>query len=104
MWSIKRDDMNLPGLSQKEDENKFPYLDNGDVLTVDFICKLLFIQTESSKATSGWVKAIKASAAANGSEFHEMQLTLENVPVIVGKCIDFLDTHGEHRDIIIRYT
>lgn len=65
------------------------------MLTVDFICKLLYIQTENSKVTASWEKAIKTAASLNGSEFHEMQLTLDNVPVIVDKCIDFLYAHGK---------
>jgi len=82
-------------LSQKEDDYKCPYLENAEVLTVDFICKLLYIQTENSKVTASWEKAIKIASSYNGSEFLEMQLTLDNVPVIVDKCIDFLYAHGK---------
>lgn len=65
------------------------------MLTVDVISKLLFIQTDNSKVTSNWEKVIKAAASFNGSEFLEMQLTQDNVPVIVDKCIDFLYAHGK---------
>ncbi|ODN03250.1 Arf-GAP with Rho-GAP domain, ANK repeat and PH domain-containing protein 2, partial [Orchesella cincta] len=89
-------------LSQKDEEYKCPYIENTDVLTVDFICKILYIQTESSKVTSSWEKVIKSTSSQNGSEFHEMQLTLDNVPVIVDKCIDFLCAHGTRTDGIYR--
>ncbi|CAL8078882.1 unnamed protein product [Orchesella dallaii] len=89
-------------LSQKDEEYKCPYLENADVLTVDFISKILYIQTESSKVTSSWEKVIKSTSSMNGSEFHEMQLTLDNVPVIVDKCIDFLCAHGTRTDGIYR--
>jgi Arf-GAP/Rho-GAP domain/ANK repeat/PH domain-containing protein 1 len=69
-------------------------VDNQDVLTIDLINKILYVQTDSGKITSGWEKAIRAAASFNGTQLHEMQLTQDNVPVIVDKCIDFLYAHG----------
>ncbi len=81
--------------STKDGDHKCPYVDNSDVLTVDMICKILYVQTESPKITASWEKVIVGAAKQNGTEFHEMQLTMDNVPVIVDKCIDFLYAHGK---------
>jgi len=81
-------------LSQKEEEHKCPYVDNPEVLTIDCITKIIYLQTESGKITTGWEKAIKAAASFNGIQLNEMQLTQDHVPVIVDKCIDFLYAHG----------
>ena len=81
-------------MKTKEGEYKCPYVDNGDILLIDNIIKLFYIQTESSKVTNSWEKSIKATASINGSDFEEMQLTHEEVPVTVDKCIDFVYTHG----------
>jgi len=66
------------------------------MLTIDMIQKIFYIQTESSKITQGWQKQICAKAVFNGDKFEEMQLTLDNIPVIVDKCIDFLYAHGKY--------
>jgi Arf-GAP/Rho-GAP domain/ANK repeat/PH domain-containing protein 1 len=78
----------------KEEEQRSPWADNSEVLTLDLICRILYIQTENSKITQSWEKAIRNAATSNGPQFHEMQLTLDDVPVIVDKCIDFLYAHG----------
>lgn len=81
-------------LSTKDVEQRCPFVENSEFLTVDMITKILFIQTEAVKMTTSWGKVIGEAARQNGTEFHEMQLTLDDVPVIVDKCIDFLYAHG----------
>ena len=85
----------MTGLSTKDAEQTCPFVENAEVLTVDMITKILFIQTEVAKVTIGWEKVIGEAAKQNGTQFHEMQLTMDEVPVIVDKCIDFLYAHGE---------
>lgn len=82
-------------------EYQCPFVENKDVLTVHMITKILYVQTESTKLTANWEKALRAAALYNGTHFEEMQLTTDDVPVIVHKCIDFLYAHGNNFNNIL---
>lgn len=92
----------IEDLCGKEEEQRCGFVDNGDVLTLDLCCRILYLQTESSRITRDWEKALRSAASRNGTRFDEMQLTLENVPVVVDKCIDFLYAHGTLAEGIYR--
>ena len=81
-----------------------PFVENSDVLTIDMTCKIFFVQTENGKLTTGWAKAIQDAARKNGPNFEQMQLTFDNLPVIVEKCVDFLYVHGVLAEGIYRHS
>jgi len=85
----------------KDAEQRCPFVDNSDVLTVDMISKILFMQTDVAKITNSWEKVISKAAKQNGDQFQEMQLTIDDVPVIVDKCIDFLYAHGKDYSVVL---
>ncbi|CAG7722406.1 unnamed protein product, partial [Allacma fusca] len=81
---------------------KCPYVDNNEILTIHAITKILYVQTENAKITATWDKAIRSASLFNGTHFDEMQLTTDDVPVVVEKCIDFLYAHGTLSEGIYR--
>jgi Arf-GAP/Rho-GAP domain/ANK repeat/PH domain-containing protein 1 len=60
----------------------------------------------SERETKNWNLVIRDEAYANGSQLCHQQLTKDNVPVIIDKCINFVYTHGEltgRRLLVIGY-
>lgn len=42
----------------------------------------------------GWRYMVKLAAHNNGAHIHHQQLTKEDVPAIVDKCLSFIYAHG----------
>ncbi|XP_046390911.1 uncharacterized protein LOC124159260 [Ischnura elegans] len=56
----------------------------------------------SKSAINGWKTALKTAALESGPGIAEQQLTLEKIPVIVDKCLNFVYTHGGMSEGIYR--
>ncbi|XP_071446305.1 uncharacterized protein RhoGAP15B [Hetaerina americana] len=56
----------------------------------------------SKSAINGWKSALKTAALESGPGIADQQLTLENIPVIVDKCLNFVYTHGGMSEGIYR--
>lgn len=65
------------------------------VILIDFPKLSLYIRTEKTSETVAWRNAIRAAATDNGPDIDSQQLTHENVPVLVDKCINFVYAHGK---------
>lgn len=64
------------------------------LILIDFPKLSLYLKTERTTETVAWRNAIKSAATENGPELGSQQLTQENVPVLVEKCINFVYAHG----------
>lgn len=64
-----------------------------DEIVIDTQDKSYRIRTV--KELKAWAKVIKAAAVDNGTSLNEQQLTKDNVPTIVEKCVSFVYAHGE---------
>lgn len=65
------------------------------LILIDFPKLSLYIRTDKTSETVAWRNMIRAAATDNGPDLDSQQLTQENVPVLVDKCINFVYAHGE---------
>lgn len=68
--------------------------DKGPNMLVDTGNKSLYLRMWTSRETKIWCRLIKTAAHSNGANLDEQQLTKNDVPVIVEKCINFIYLHG----------
>lgn len=55
----------------------------------------LHIAAAGSREVPAWKHALYQAATGCGPEIEQQQLTQDNVPVILEKCINFIYTHGK---------
>lgn len=60
------------------------------VMVVDFIDRSLYLQTLHEKDTLHWMAELEQVAFNNGSVLKEQQLTKDDIPVLVEKCVNFV--------------
>jgi hypothetical protein len=68
--------------------------EKGPLILVDFPGQALYLQMDVVRETVSWHGAIHAAAVDNGLHLAQQQLTREEIPVIVDKCINFVYAHG----------
>lgn len=62
----------------------------------------LYLRFQHEKELKGWHSMVKLAAHNNGTLLHHQQLTKEDVPTIVDKCISFLYAYGSLTEGIYR--
>ncbi|XP_062538328.1 uncharacterized protein LOC134206614 [Armigeres subalbatus] len=62
----------------------------------------LYFIMASPRETQIWKKIIKDTAHKNGSSIHSQQLTKNDVPVLIDKCVNFIYAHGSMSEGIYR--
>uniref|UniRef100_A0A336KS94 CSON015025 protein n=1 Tax=Culicoides sonorensis TaxID=179676 RepID=A0A336KS94_CULSO len=62
----------------------------------------LYMIMDSSKETKMWKAIVKDAAHSNGSTLKQQQLTKDNIPVLVDKCINFIYAYGSMTEGIYR--
>lgn len=72
------------------------------LILIDFPKLSLYLRTEKTNETVAWRNAIRVAATDNGPDLDSQQLTQENVPVLVDKCINFVYAHGSLSEGIYR--
>lgn len=65
------------------------------MLLLDTTTRSLYLTMEKSSETTEWYRIIKGASVDNGIQLDDQQLTNDNVPVIIDKCINFVYTHGK---------
>lgn len=68
--------------------------EKGPLILVDFPGQALYLQMDVTKETMAWQNVIRAAAIDNGLHLAQQQLTREEIPVIIDKCINFVYAHG----------
>jgi hypothetical protein len=68
--------------------------EKGPLILVDFPGQALYLQMDVTKETMAWQNVIRAAAIDNGLHLAQQQLTREEIPVIIDKCINFIYAHG----------
>lgn len=76
--------------------------DKGPNLLVDSQEGTLYLRMWTAKETKIWCYVIQNEAFKNGRKIDEQQLTKDNVPVLVEKCINFIYAHGSMSEGIYR--
>ncbi|XP_032526576.2 arf-GAP with Rho-GAP domain, ANK repeat and PH domain-containing protein 2 isoform X1 [Danaus plexippus] len=87
--------------ADEETKNSCPS-DNSPNLLLDCPHVTLYLRFPHERELKGWKYMVKLSAHNNGSHIHHQQLTKEDVPVIVDKCLSFIYAHGSLSEGIYR--
>lgn len=69
--------------------------EKGSTLFVDCPPHTCYFIMNNNRETKTWASIILDEAHSNGSKLHEHQLTKDNVPVLIDKCINFIYTNGK---------
>ena len=63
----------------------------------------LHMATPGTHEGSAWRHALYQAATTCGPALEQQQLTQDNVPVILDKCINFIYAHGKHTWNVVAY-
>ena len=74
---------------------KLSITEKGPLILVDFPGQALYLQMDVARETVTWYGVIRAAAVDNGLHLDQQQLTREEIPVIIDKCINFIYAHGK---------
>ncbi|XP_074649820.1 arf-GAP with Rho-GAP domain, ANK repeat and PH domain-containing protein 1-like isoform X2 [Tubulanus polymorphus] len=95
----------VSGLTQHEDDEETCSLavEGGLNFIIDLPGgRALYMQGCTRVETESWWNWIKKTVSEGGKALDEQQLTHENIPVIIDKCIEFVATHGMEEEGIYR--
>ncbi|XP_068632320.1 arf-GAP with Rho-GAP domain, ANK repeat and PH domain-containing protein 2 isoform X2 [Battus philenor] len=88
---------------EADDETKLSCpSDDSPNLLLDCPVTTVYLRFPHEKELEGWKYMIKLAAHNNGAHLHHQQLTKEDVPTIVDKCISFIYAHGSLSEGIYR--
>lgn len=83
------------GLKESDDSTQKLFVEKGPTMLIDCPPYTCYFAMNSSRETKIWSVVIKDEAHTNGSQLRHQQLTKDNVPVFVDKCINFIYTNGK---------
>lgn len=83
------------GLKESDDSTHNLFIEKGPTMLIDCPPYTCYFVMNSSRETKIWSVVIKDEAHTNGSVLRHQQLTKDNVPVFVDKCINFIYTNGK---------
>jgi len=63
-------------------------------LVIDCITKSIYLKFDENSEISKWQYIIKAETVNNSPHLKDQQLSNDQVPIIVDKCIKFIYAHG----------
>jgi len=78
----------------KPEAVRLPVTEKGPLILVDFPGHALYLQMDVARGTVAWHGVIRAAAVDNGLHLAQQQLTREEIPVIIDKCVNFIYAHG----------
>jgi len=74
------------------------------VLVVDFVDRSLYLHTDAEKETEHWRRAMEDVAFSNEPRLSDQQVTKDDVPAVVDRCVDFVFRHGCMTEGIYRHS
>lgn len=83
------------GLKESDESTQNLFIEKGPTMLIDCPPFTCYFVMNSSRETKIWSVVIKDEAHTNGTQLRHQQLTKDNVPVFVDKCINFVYTNGE---------
>ncbi|KAK4876934.1 hypothetical protein RN001_009440 [Aquatica leii] len=78
--------------------------DHGPNLLIDCASGVIHLRMWTTRETTTWCYIIRLAAHNNGALLEEQQLTKNDIPVIVEKCINFIYAYGSMTEGIYRKT
>lgn len=85
------------GMKNSDESVNVLMVERGSTIFVDCPPYTCYFIMSSNRETKIWNAIINDEAHANGSKLNEQQLTKDNVPVLIDKCINFIYTNGNKR-------
>lgn len=82
------------GLKESDDSTQNLFIEKGPTMLIDCPPFTCYFVMNSARETKIWSLVIKDEAHTNGTQLRHQQLTKDNVPVFVDKCINFIYTNG----------
>lgn len=76
--------------------------DGSDNLLLDYPNATIYLRFPHERELKSWRYMVKLAAHNNGTHIHHQQLTKEDVPAIVDKCLSFIYAHGSLSEGIYR--
>lgn len=64
------------------------------VLVIDCITKLIYLKFDEESEILKWQHLIKSETVNTSPHLEDQQLSKDQVPVIVEKCVNFIYAHG----------
>ena len=64
------------------------------MILLDTVYQTLYLVMGRTSETNEWHRVIRAAAIDNGISLEDQQLTKDDIPVIVDKCVNFVYAHG----------
>ena len=64
------------------------------VILLDTVSQSLYLIMGKTSETVEWQKVLRVTATDNGISLDDQQITKDDIPVIVEKCINFIYAHG----------
>ena len=81
-----------------------PLSHNLPILVLDCLDRSLYLQSSSEREAINLKETIESVAFSNTNSLHDQQLTSDDIPVIVEKCISFVYGHGCMTEGIYRHS
>lgn len=82
------------GLKESDDSSHKLFVEKGPIMLIDCPPYTCYFVMYSPRETKIWSMVISDEAHANRTHLRHQQLTKDNVPVFVDKCINFIYTNG----------
>ncbi|XP_070552605.1 arf-GAP with Rho-GAP domain, ANK repeat and PH domain-containing protein 1-like isoform X2 [Ptychodera flava] len=89
-------------ISQPEDRGSLPSEGCNVVIGIVMPKRTVYILADTKQESDEWLQALKTASTSTGKNLHEQQLTEDNVPVLVSKCIGYIAIHGLTEEGIYR--
>lgn len=64
------------------------------VLVIDCITKSIYLRFDENSEIALWQQMIKSETVNTSPHLNDQQLSKDQVPVIVEKCVNFIYAHG----------
>lgn len=91
------------GIKESDDTTHNLYVEKGPTMLIDCPPYTCYFVMNSMRETKIWSVVIQDEAHTNGTQLRHQQLTKDNVPVFVDKCINFIYTNGKTFCLMFEY-
>lgn len=72
------------------------------MILLDTVYQSLYLIMARTSETTEWHRIIRAAAIDSGISLEDQQLTKDDIPVIVEKCVNFVYAHGTYLIFVSR--
>uniref|UniRef100_A0ABM0MUF5 Uncharacterized protein LOC102807377 n=1 Tax=Saccoglossus kowalevskii TaxID=10224 RepID=A0ABM0MUF5_SACKO len=99
-FSVEKNGLEILDLRKLISLNYLPVISSNcpsevkQMISVVFPKRTLYIIADNKEENEAWFNTIKSTSSVSGRNLHEQQLTEDNIPVPVDRCIEYVANHG----------